>query len=131
MLCAEHGITHLNTISTQFSLHEGPYLQVVITQIKLNRCAVFQIKFCSNTAATLFSYLNPQPVWLTLKFLVLRYFCIKKGKKKKRTTKRILADILSIQIIKMDPFQKRKRIKDMSEKQSVQQDCKPYLFTIV
>lgn len=48
---------------------------------------VFQIKFNSSTAATLFAYLNPQPDWLTLKFLILGYLLKKKKTKPKNKQK--------------------------------------------
>lgn len=49
---------------------------------------VFQIKFNSSTAATLFAYLNPQPDWLTLKFLILGYLLKKKKNKTQKQTKK-------------------------------------------
>lgn len=57
-------------------------------------------------------------LWLTLESFIL----VSLNKKKKRQSfvdKYYYTNSL------------RKRIKDMSEKQIVQEDCKPYLFTIV
>lgn len=77
---------------------------------------MFDIKFNSNIVATYFPYLNPQPDWLTLEFFILFLF---KKKKKNVCWHTYYTN------------SEEERIKDMSEKQIVQEDCKPYLFTIV